>query len=216
MLPHVAKPRARDFGHPFHFGMAPGREFLEALAAAGDGQAPVVHGVTEGTDRCLKLRQPREPVCQIGGGRDGRQLRQFLGAGIGPAHTHLADQSGELREFPTSDWDGSGRRDQVIDVAEPGRLGGNPPGSFRPGRRFTGRPPSRKALDLRLTGRKQFLRRDGDVAAGRIQVGGELPDALVSERLVEGRDPGLDLLRSPTPARGGSRHPRRARRPSDP
>ena len=76
----------------------------------------------------------------------------------------------------------SGRRDQVIDVAEPRGLPGNPPGRLRPGRRFTGRPPSGKALDLRLTGGQQLLCRDGDGAAGRVQVGGELPDALISVR----------------------------------
>ena len=80
--------------------MAPGREFLEALAAAGNGQTPVVYGVSEGTYRGLKLRQLREPVCQVSGGRDGRQIRQFPGAGIRPAHTYLPDQPGEFREFP--------------------------------------------------------------------------------------------------------------------
>ena len=78
-----------------------------------------MHGTAEGPDRCLQLRQLREPVCQVGRNRNGRQLRQFESAGIRPVHPYLADQSGELRKLPAADRAGGSGRNEVIDVAEP-------------------------------------------------------------------------------------------------
>ena len=160
LVTDVAQPRARDLGQPFHFRVAPGREGPQPVVAAGDGPIPVVHGTVQGHGPMPAVR-PAARTARPDRLRTGsRSAPAILGAGIRPVHTDLADQPGELREFPPADRAGAtAGRDQVIDVAERGLLGSHPPGSFGPGRRLTGRPPSRKALHLRLTGGKQFLRR---------------------------------------------------------
>ena len=87
--------------------MAPGRERLQAVAAAADGQAPVVHGAAEGTDRCLKSASAsRKPGRQVGRGRDGASR----GSSQAQASARLTPtwriKPDELREFPAADRDG--------------------------------------------------------------------------------------------------------------
>src|SRR6185437_4333078 len=68
-----------------------------------------------------------------------------------------------------------------------------PLGGLSPGWRLTCNPPTRKSFDLGLASGEQGLRGGCNSAADAIQIRGQLPDTLVSERLVDSRNPCLDL-----------------------